>query len=508
MARIRRSLLAAALLAALTPVAAQDWRAKATPHVLAQAKSGAPLDVLLVLRGDAAVDYVDPRLPKDVRGAVVVAQRQAAGAAARAEVARELRGRGFSFRELWIANAIATRLAPADLAAIAAMPVVARVHSDRAFRVELPRGERAPGAPAKAVAPNVARVRAPEAWALGARGQGVVVGAQDTGYQWDHPAVRDAYRGWDGSSATHAYHWHDAIRADLNGAAVPGCLPGAASPCDDNGHGTHTLGTVLGDDGAGNQVGVAPDARWIGCRNMDAGVGRPSTYLECFQYFLAPTDASGRNARPDLAPDVITNSWGCPLGPPPAGEDCAPDSFDAALAAVRAAGIANVVAAGNGSTACGTIATPPATSGDVLSIGATNNADLLAGFSLAGPVQEEGFERLKPDLVAPGVGVRSAYPGGTYATLSGTSMAAPNVAGVVALMISADPALRGDVAGIERILRESALPLAPPGLDCGPFSATAHPNHLYGWGRVDALAAVQRAIAETPIHRNGFEARR
>lgn len=501
----RRTLLAAALLAVLSPAAANDWRGKASPHLLAQAKSGSALDVLLVLDGEPALGYVDPRLPKAARGAAVVAQLQAVGAGARAAVVRELQARGAPVRELWIANAVATRLAPADLAAIGSLPAVVRIHADRPFRADLPRTERLQPKAVKAIEPNVARVRAPEAWALGARGQGVVVGAQDTGYQWDHPAVRDAYRGWNGSVANHAYQWHDAIRADLDGGSVPSCMPNATSPCDDNGHGTHTLGTVLGDDGGANQIGVAPDARWIGCRNMDAGTGRPSTYIECFQFFLAPTDANGSNPRPDLAPDIITNSWGCPVGPPPAGEDCALASFDATLSALRTAGILVVVAAGNGSPNCGSIATPPAISADVFTVGSTTNSDALSSFSLVGPVNVDGSGRLKPDLVAPGSGVRSATPGSSYGVKSGTSMATPNVAGVAALVISANPALRGDVPALEAILRETARPLNPPGLNCAPYLATDHPNPIYGWGRVDALASVQRALAEVPMFRNGFE---
>ncbi|MCE3002115.1 MAG: S8 family serine peptidase [Xanthomonadaceae bacterium] len=505
MPRAGRTLLAAALMAVLTPAAATDWRAKASPHLLDQAKSGAPLDVLLVLDGEPVLAYVDPRLPKAARGAAVVAQLQAAGADARAAVVRELAARGAPVRELWIANAVATRLGPADLAAIGALPAVVRIHADRPFRADMPRTESVQPKAAKAIEPSVARVRAPQAWALGARGQGVLVGAQDTGYQWDHPAVRDAYRGWNGSVASHAYHWHGAIRVDIDGGSIPACMPNATSPCDDNGHGTHTLGTVLGDDGGANQIGVAPDAQWIGCRNMDAGTGRPSTYIECFQFFLAPTDANGANPRPDLAPDIITNSWGCPVGPPPAGEDCALASFDATLSALRTAGILVVVAAGNGSPNCGSIATPPAISADVFTVGSTANADVLSSFSLVGPVAVDGSGRLKPDVVAPGSGVRSATPGNSYGIKSGTSMATPNVAGVAALLISANPALRGDVPALEAILRETAQPLNPPGLSCAPYAATDHPNPIYGWGRVDALAAVQRAIAEAPMFRNGFE---
>ncbi len=150
---------------------------------------------------------------------------------------------------------------------------------------------------------------------MGYSGQGVVVGGQDTGYDWDHPALVGAYRGWDGSTVSHDYHWHDAIHGN-DPHTSPGnpCGYDLPEPCDDRGHGTHTMGTVLGDDGGRNQIGVAPGAQWIGCRNMDRGYGQPATYLECFEFFLAPYPVGGRlhRAIPDLAPDVTNNSWTLP----------------------------------------------------------------------------------------------------------------------------------------------------------------------------------------------------
>src|SRR5262249_14347606 len=100
---------------------------------------------------------------------------------------------------------------------------------------------------------NVIQVRAPDVWAAGFTGQGIVVAGEDTGYQWDHPALINHYRGWDGETATHDYNWHDSIHS---GGGV--CGADSQFPCDDFGHGTHTMGTMVGDDGAGNQVGVAP----------------------------------------------------------------------------------------------------------------------------------------------------------------------------------------------------------------------------------------------------------
>ena len=129
-----------------------------------------------------------------------------------------------------------------------------------------------------AVGWNIVRVEADQVWGLGYTGRGVVVGGQDTGYQWDHPALIGRYRGWDGAAASHDYNWHDAIHS---GGGI--CGYDTTAPCDDNGHGTHTLGTAVGDDGGVNRIGVAPGARWIGCRNMNQGVGTPATYAECFQ---------------------------------------------------------------------------------------------------------------------------------------------------------------------------------------------------------------------------------
>src|SRR6476646_7675084 len=81
---------------------------------------------------------------------------------------------------------------------------------------------------------------------------------------------------------------------------------------DDFFHGSHTTGTAIGDDGAGNQIGMAPGAKWIGCRNMDVGNGTPARYIECMEFFLAPYPIGGGQGDPTKAPDITINSWGCP----------------------------------------------------------------------------------------------------------------------------------------------------------------------------------------------------
>src|SRR5262249_13527964 len=201
----------------------------------------------------------------------------------------------------------------------------------------------------------------------------------DSGYRWDHTALKNNYRGFDGATANNDYNWHDSIHSGggICGADSPG-------PCDDSGHGTHTMGTAVGDDGQGNQIGMAPGAKWIGCRNMDRGNGTPATYIECMEFFLAPYPVNGTPAQgnPALAPDITTNSWTCP---PPEG--CSPDSLKQAVEAQRAAEILMVVAAGNGGPNCSTVIDPPSIYDASYSIGAYNySTNIIANFSSRGPV--------------------------------------------------------------------------------------------------------------------------
>ena len=327
---------------------------------------------------------------------------------------------------------------------------------------------------------NLIKIAAPELWQKGIRGQGVVVGGQDTGYQWDHPALIRQYRGWDGTTADHHYNWHDAIHS---GGGV--CGHDAPAPCDDSRHGTHTMGTMVGDDGVGNQIGMAPAARWIGCRNMNDGLGSPASYAECYQWFIAPTDLGDNHPDPAKAPDVINNSWGCTPT-----EGCTdPEILRQVVQNVRAAGILTVHSAGNEGPACSTVQEPAGIYEESFSIGATDADDKIAYFSSRGPVTVDGSQRLKPNVTAPGVNIRSSVPGGGYeGGWSGTSMAAPHVAGLVALLLSAQPALKGQVDTLETLIESTAITLTTA-QNCGGVAGDAIPNNTYGWGRVDALAA-------------------
>jgi uncharacterized repeat protein (TIGR01451 family) len=463
--------------ASFSSVQAKPWQAKVSAQVL-DALSQGEADFLVVLAEQADLDAAAALPTKQAKGEAVYRTLTELAARTQAPLIAELRRQGAEYRAYWVANLIwahgdaqlaQTLAARSDVAFLAANP------SQQLDLLPQPPQPLAPQIPA-AIEWNIAKVNADDVWAAGFTGQGVVVAGQDTGYIWDHPALKNHYRGWNGTAASHDYNWHD---------ATAGGSPN--TPVDPHGHGTHTMGTMVGDDGAGNQIGMAPGARWIGCRNMNSsGYGTPQTYTECFQWFLAPTKLDGSSPRIDLAPDVINNSWGCP-----ASEGCdaaAIQAMQLVVESVRAAGIMVVASAGNAGSSCGSVNDPPAVYDATFTVGNTTASDTINGSSSRGPADYTG--QAKPDVSAPGTSIRSAYPGSSYSFLSGTSMASPHVAGEVALLISAFPLLRGDVDALETLITRSALPRVDT--TCGG-SVGGIPNNVYGWGRIDAWAAYQLA---------------
>lgn len=340
-------------------------------------------------------------------------------------------------------------------------------------------------------------IKADSVWQMGIRGEGVIIAGQDTGYDWELSPLKKKYNGYkDSLNTEHSYNWHDAIHKNnprFPDTLLNPCGYSTKKPCDDNNHGTHTMGTMIGEDDE-NIIGVAPEAKWIACRNMDRGWGQPSTYMECFEWFLAPTDQNGENANPDKSPHVINNSWYCSTE-----EGCNESNFilmEELVKNLKASGVVVVVSAGNSGSGCGSVSGPPAFFESSFSVGATNIDDNIAGFSSRGPVFIDSSFRLKPNVSAPGVGVRSVIRGGNFASFNGTSMAGPHVAGLVGLIISANPALAGNVDVIEDIIEATAVPKTW-NQDCGEFAGADVPNAVFGYGRVDALAAVKRALAFT-----------
>ena len=321
---------------------------------------------------------------------------------------------------------------------------------------------------------NITQVAADDVWSTyGVTGEGIVLSNIDTGVQWDHPALINQYRGWDGLVADHNYNWWDPYNQN------------PLEPTDADSHGTHTMGTMLGDDGGANQIGVAPGAQWLACDgfNNDTGFGYDAELLECAEFLLAPWDLSGANPDPAMRPDIINNSWGGGQGV---------WSYNQAIYAWRAAGIMGIFSAGNEGSNCST-AGSPGDSANMLAVGATDINDNIAGFSSRGPAAVTGI--LKPNVSAPGVNIRSSVPGSTYqGGWGGTSMAAPHVAGTVALIWSAVPELRGDVQLTSWIIEQSADGLLQ-NQGCGGDLPTDIPNNVFGWGRINAFDAVEMALA-------------
>ncbi|GHF77394.1 S8 family serine peptidase [Streptomyces filamentosus] len=393
------------------------------------------------------------------RAKTAFAKKSQAGVIALAEEA------GATYQSFWISNTVKITGDRALAEKIAARSDVTAIEADDPVMVPDPLPGTTEVPRVNAVEWGVDRINAPKIWSdLGIRGEGVVVGSIDTGVQFDHPALASKYRGLkiDGSY-DHAYNWFD-----------PGGTCPTSAPCDNNGHGTHTVGTMVGDDGGSNRIGVAPGAQWIAAKGCGTSSCSQADLLASGQWMLAPTDASGANPRPDLAPDVINNSWGA---------DIIDTWYKDLVQAWRDAGIFPAFSNGNnGVEGCNTAGSPGNYSNSYAS-GAFDSNNAIASFSSRG-TGEDGI--VKPNIAAPGANVRSAAPGGGYTVKSGTSMASPHTAATVALMWAASPALRGDVVATERILNETAIDTAD--LSCG---GTAEFNNVWGEGRLDALAAVE-----------------
>jgi len=456
---------------------------KIAPDVWAASSDGAETEFLVVLGEQGDVSAAHQIANRNARLQYVYDVLRGVAARSQAPLKAELDASGVDYRAFYVANVVWVRAERGVLASLARRAEVAKIVANPEIREMLPDRDSAQGVSVPAeVEWNVAQINADRVWALGYRGQSIVVAGQDTGYEWDHLALVRQYRGWNGTSASHDYNWHDAIHS---GGGI--CGADSSVPCDDTGHGTHTMGTIVGDDGGVHQIGVAPGARWIGCRNMDRGVGTPATYIECFEFFLAPYPIGGNpltDGEPGLAPHVINNSWSCPPS-----EGCSWETLQTVVENVRAAGIFVVVSAGNEGSSCSSVQDPPAIYDAAFSVGATNSSDDIASFSSRGPVTVDGSGRLKPDVAAPGVGIYSSVPGGGYAVRQGTSMAGPHVAGTVALLWSAEPALIGDIDATEWAITSTTVPLTSSQY-CGNDGPGDVPNNVYGYGRVDALAAL------------------
>jgi len=325
-----------------------------------------------------------------------------------------------------------------------------------------------------AIEPGIIAVRAPEVWEeFNITGEGILVATIDTGVDGDHPALAGRWAG----VADPRYEGHP------EWAWFDPYLGQNDFPYDNGGHGTHTMGSVCGG-APGDQIGVAPGALWMSAGAIDRGGGISQTVADAIESFEWMIDPDGDPETNWDVPASCSNSWRLTTGHgyPPCDE-----TFWTFLDACEAAGTVIIFSAGNeGFSGLGR---PPDRATDeyrcfaVAAVDANDPDWPIADFSSRGPTYctPNGTEAIKPDIAAPGVSVRSSYPGGGYTSLSGTSMASPHINGVVALMRQANPDL--SVEEIKEIIFQTAYDLGDSGED-----------NDYGWGMVDAYEAVAMAI--------------
>ncbi len=407
-----------------------EMRARADPH-LATAGATTPLAARSQLV--AALQDTAARSQADLRQTLRVAQEM---------------GQVERITPFWIFNGLALRDAtPALIRTVAARADVAVVRLDHRRTWLRPPNVTTQAKFANTISPTwgIAQIRAPLVWsALQLTGSGVVVASMDTGVDWLHPALREQYRGYDPKGFSH----HEGNWFDATGG-------GALYPVDGHGHGTHVMGIMVGSGG----IGVAPGAQWISARVLNgAGIGYDSWIHAGFQWILAP------GGDPAKAPAIVNNSWGNDAG--------GVAIFQDDIAALRAGGILPIFAAGNKGPVPNTVGSPASLPG-AFAVGASDEDDEVANFSSRGP---SPWGDVRPQIVAPGVNIRSSMPGGTYQAKEGTSMAAPLVAGTVALLRSAKPGLT--ITETAMVLTRTAVPLT-----------VTRPNNDSGWGRLDAYAA-------------------
>ncbi len=439
-------------------------------------RTGVQADTFFVVMADqldtsAARDIAEPK----ARAAAVYEMLTDHAASTQAYLRTFLDQQGMDYTPYYLVNGIEVEGNPLLRAQIAARPDVARILNSPHAR-PLPANAEGITIPPdqsympRSLAAGVDAIDAEKVWTdLQDTGTGIVVGIADSGVDWHHPAVRSQYLG---STGNHDYTWFDPWE-------------GTSEPTDTGGHGTHTTGTILGSDG----IGVAPGAKWIACRNLARNLGNPGYYLDCMQFLFAPFPQGGdpfTEGDPARGAQVTNNSWGCPPQ-----EGCDAITLSIAVENLSNAGQMFVVSAGNDGPTCDTI-WAPANAEDGLAVGASDpTTGDIADFSSRGPVLGDGSGRIKPDVTAPGESIQSSVPGGGYASLDGTSMAGPHVAGVVALMWSANPDLIGNIDLTKQIIEETAGYRSAPDL-CGADTGTE--NNVYGYGNIDAFKAVQAAL--------------
>jgi subtilisin family serine protease len=429
---------------------------------------GTKKTVWVLMRQQPSLTQAKSQKDWKARGRAVYQVLTSNAQTSQAALSQSLTNRSIKHEKYWIVNAIKLSADQALIDELGRRSDVAKVVPDKTYHVPpVARSARVKGV--NGTEWGIDAIRAPEVWSqLGVFGDGIVVGSIDTGVEFNHPALVEQYRGNLGSgNFDHNYNWFD-----------PASVCGFPSdvPCDNASHGTHTMGTMVGDDHAGNQVGVAPHARWMTAKGCESFSCSLSSLVTAGQWMLAPTDLSGQNPLPELRPHIVNNSWGSDSG----GDDF----YRAIVQSWVAAGIFPAFSNGNAGPFCGSVGSP-ADYPESFTSGAFDVFGNIADFSSRGP-SLNGLG--KPAIAAPGVSVRSSVPGGGYDFFQGTSMASPHLAGAVALLWSGSDALVRDIDATRALLSSTAIDVNDT--SCG---GTPENNNVWGEGKLDAFAAVDQA---------------
>jgi subtilisin family serine protease len=458
-----------AVLVLLAPLAASAaWIDPNLQERLDSARPGEKIDAYVVLARQADLD----RAVAAARGQgfaarhrlVITALREVAADAQRAIradlAAARSAGTVTRIRPFWITDAVAVTATADVLRGIAARSDVASVYLDAPIELIEPvrKGEPLSSADAKGIENGITVTRAPELWDMGIDGTGRIACNQDTGVDGTHEALTDRWRGNDGGvDPEDAWFDPNGVSPDF--------------PVDYYGHGTHTMGTMVGDDGGTHQIGMAPGAKWIAARTVDVG----DIFSDAVAGFEWAADPDGDAGTIDDVPDVVSNSWGLPAW----WYGSCQDDFNASIDACEAAGVPVVFAAGNEGPGAETLRSPGdriASTLNTFSVGAINqDATTAAYFTSMGPSACD-HSTIKPEVAAVGVSVLSATPGDDYAAWDGTSMATPHVGGAIVLLRQAFPNTSPEM--LKSALYLSAVDLGTSGED-----------NTFGRGRIDVVAA-------------------
>lgn len=349
-------------------------------------------------------------------------------------------------KSFWITNAVATKLPAGVIEELKSFPGIDKLTYD-SF-ITLP-----PVTTGTTIIPawNIERIKALELWNLGYKGAGIVVANMDTGVDFNHPDLQAKWRGGTNS-------WFDPYNEH-------------PTPYDNNGHGTATMGVMVGGDNSGYAIGVAPDAKWVAVKIFnDAGQATYGTIHQSFQWILDPDN----NPDTDDAPHIVNNSWGFN-----APDQCITE-FQDDISALKASNIFVVFSGGNYNTNPSSPSSiSPANNSGVFSVGATDANDSIANFSSRGPSACDNS--IFPTIVAPGINIYTTDLYSSYGTFSGTSFSAPHVAGAAALLLSALPGL--SIEELEAGLINSASDLGATG-----------PDNNYGYGIINVFKTLAQLL--------------